>query len=94
MASFLVESYLPRSSQVLEVASAHALRAAKTAADDGLRIRYVRTTLVATDEICFHTFDADSLATVQTAMSRVDLAADRIVQVCETGPNPSDGGAT
>jgi hypothetical protein len=92
--SFLVESYLPRSSHGLEVASAQALRAAESAADEGFTIRYVRTTLVATDEICFHMFDADSLATVETAMSRVDLAADRIVQVCETDPNPSDGGAT
>ena len=90
MRSFLVESYLPRSADALDTASAHALRAAEIAASDGFGIRYVRTTLVRVDETCFHMFAADSLETVETAMSRAGLVADRIVQACETDPQPTE----
>jgi hypothetical protein len=84
MPSYLVESYLPRATDALEEASQHALRAAQFADGEGLGVRYVRTTLLETDETCFHVFDADSLSELEAALSSVRLEADRIVRADET----------
>ena len=84
MPNFLVESYLPRSPAALEEASAQARRAAELATSDGFSVGYVRTTLLGADETCFHMFVADSLESVEAALARVGLSADRIAQAVET----------
>jgi hypothetical protein len=94
MPKFLVESYLPRSADALEEASAQASRAAALARGDGASFQHVRTTLVRADETCFHMFLADSIEDVEAALARVGLTADRIVQAVETKTNNAEGGTT
>ena len=89
MPSYLVESYLPRSPHALEEASGQARQAAERATGEGIHIRYIRTTLLRTEETCFHVFDADSLDAVERAMQRAGLAADRVVQAVEAHGTPA-----
>jgi len=82
--SYLVESYLPRAPRALEDASDQARRVAGFAATKGLGVRYLRTTLLAADETCFHAFDATSLEDLEAALAGVGLVVDRIVRSDET----------
>jgi NAD(P)H-hydrate repair Nnr-like enzyme with NAD(P)H-hydrate dehydratase domain len=84
MPNFLVESYLPHATDALEEASQHARRAAQFAASGGLGVRYIRTTLLETDETCFHVFDADSIEVLELALAGAQLEVDRIVRADET----------
>ncbi len=95
MPSYLVESYLPQSPSALEDASDQARRVAEFAASKGLRIRYVRTTLLGADETCFHAFDATSLEDLEAALAGAGLVVDRIVQSDETpAATPASGEGT
>lgn len=80
MPFFLVESYLPRSMGAHEEAPSLARRAAELAGSEGVDFRYVRTTLLPSDETCFHLFEAPSVAVVETALARAGLGCDRIVE--------------
>lgn len=80
MPTFLVESYLPRSSSALEEAPESARRAAELANKEGIAVRYLRTTLLPSDETCFHLFEAASLAVVEAVATAAGLACDRIVE--------------
>jgi uncharacterized protein DUF4242 len=80
MPVFLVESYLPRSASALEDASDAARRAAELATGEGVAVRYLRTTLLPSDETCFHLFEAASAADVEAAAARAGLACDRVVE--------------
>jgi len=84
MPSYLVESYLPQAEDSLAEASDHAKQAARFAGSEGLGVRYIRTTLLKTDETCFHVFDADSLEDLEAALNGAGLEADRIVRADET----------
>jgi len=77
---FLVESYLPASSGAFEDAPALAGRVAELACQEGIDFRYLRTTLVPSDETCFHLFEAPSVAVVEVALARAGLDCDRIVE--------------
>jgi hypothetical protein len=73
---FLLESYLPRSANALEKAQ----ESARGAAEDGVAVRYLRTTLVPADETCMHLFEAASIEALEQAAARAGLAWDRIVE--------------
>lgn len=80
----MVECYLPRtrSTEMEEMASRlstrhHGSRHAPQVA------RYLRSTYVPEDELCFHLFEAESVDAVREASLRVSLAFDRIVEVTE-----------
>lgn len=80
MPTFLVESYLPRSANALDEAPESARRAAELANEEGVAVRYLRTTVLPADETCFHLFEAASLAVVEAVAARAGLACDRIVE--------------
>ena len=80
MPVFLVESYLPGSGGALEEAPGLARRAAELAGRQGIDFRYLRTTLLPSDETCFHLFEAPSVAIVEAALARAGLECDRIVE--------------
>jgi hypothetical protein len=84
MASYLVETYVPK---VLAVDAAEAGQRARVAAAqlsrEGTSVRYVRATLVPGDETCFHVFEADSPEPVAEACRRAGLESARIVPVLE-----------
>lgn len=83
MPVFLVESYLPGSTRALEDASVSARRAAELATGEGVPMRYLRTTLLPSDETCFHLFEAASVAVVEAAAARAGLRWDRVVEAVD-----------
>ena len=84
MATFLVESYIPRSqAQDAQAVGRHAQAAAVALSRAGVSVRYVRTTLVPGDETCFHVFEAASHDAVAEACRLAGLEAPRIVPAVE-----------
>jgi hypothetical protein len=80
MPTFLVESYLPQSASAHEEAPESARLAAELANKEGVAVRYLRTTLLPSDETCFHLFEAASIAVVEAVAARAGLACDRVVE--------------
>ena len=85
MKTYLVECYLPRtrSSEIADVASR--LTASGAGGSAAETARYLRSTYVPDDEICFHVFEAESIVAVREASLRVALVFDRIVESEEQG---------
>ena len=84
MPSYLVELYLSRSRA--HEAPASGLRARAAAEDlgrEGMVVRYVRTTFLPDDEMCFHVFEADSAGEVEEVCRRAHIEHARIVSVVE-----------
>jgi len=84
MKTYLVECYLPRarSTELAEIA-------ARLATLDGtgrvaVMVRYLRSTYVPADEICFHQFEADSIEAVRDIARLASLPFDRIVEAEES----------
>jgi hypothetical protein len=80
MPIFMVETYMARSANALQLASASAHRTAELATTEGATLRYLRTTFIPGDEICLHLFEASSASVVQAAAARAGLECDRIVE--------------
>jgi hypothetical protein len=80
MPSYLVESYLADSPAAVE----EARERARSLADDGAGVRYVRTTFLPGDETILHVFEAPSLAALQRAARRGALQCERIVEAVES----------
>ena len=80
MPNYCLELYLPHASASrIEEAAADAQRAADSSAG-GTRIRYLRTTYLADDEICLHFFEAASIHHVADVTRRAGLATERITR--------------
>lgn len=81
MASFVVETYVPRLSRGELNSLKRRLRsAAEAASRNGTPIRHVRTVHVPNDETCFHFFEAPSAEAVAAAAKQVGIAFDRIAE--------------
>jgi hypothetical protein len=91
MAAFLVEAYQPRT-RLKELAAlvrrAEIVAQAMSAA--GEHVRYLRTTFVPEDEICFHLFESASSEAVEAACRRAALTFDRVSEAVD--PAASLGG--
>jgi hypothetical protein len=86
MPNYVVESYLVNT----PAAVTEARQRARSLADDGLGVRYVRTTFLPDDETILHVFEAPSLAAMRRAAGRADLQYERIVEAVEsTASSPS-----
>jgi hypothetical protein len=84
MPSYLTEAYLSRSSaEEVDAAARRARVAAEQLAREGTAIRYVRTTFLPDDEMCFHLFEADTRAAVEDVSRRAALGRVRIVPAIE-----------
>ena len=84
MASYLVETYVPRvHAGHLAAVAARARAAARSLAGEGRRIRFVRATFVPADELWLLVFDAESPALVAEATARAEIAYDRILEAVE-----------
>ena len=84
MASFLVETYVPRrQAQDARAAGERMRAAARELSRDGIRVRYVRTTLIPGDETCFHVLESPSRDAVAAACRLAGLARARIVVAVE-----------
>ena len=81
MPSYLVESFVPRSSLDTALEAGGRLRAAcDELRRKGSSARYVRTTFVPEDETCFLLVDAASADDVREAARRAALTIDRVVE--------------
>ena len=81
MPSYLVESYHPRGrSAALPEVATRARSAAHGLWAEGKRIRYVRSALLPSDELCLHLFQADSASLVSQASERAGIAPERVVE--------------
>ena len=81
MASYLVETYLSRSSAAgLPEALARVSAAADALSLEGIPVQYLRSIFVPEDEICFHLFEGASSETVREAGRRAELSFDRVVE--------------
>lgn len=98
MPSYVVETYVPRSSSAELAATAERAReAALTLAAEGQRIRFLRSTFLPTDELCLLVFEADSPAVVGEATERAAIEFERVVEAIDDegaragpfGPPPS-----
>lgn len=84
MPSYLVETYVSRTqASDARTAGKRARAAARQLSREGAPVRYVRTTLLPSDETCFHVFEAASEETVAEACRRAALGSVRIVPALE-----------
>jgi hypothetical protein len=84
MTGFLAELYLSRTDpEGAGGTAARARSAARRAARHGRALRYVRTTFVPDDELCFVLFEGDAAETVAEAGRRAGLEFERIVEAIE-----------
>jgi hypothetical protein len=90
MAAFLVEAYQPRT-RLNELAALvrRAAVVAQAMSADGAHVRYVRTTFVPEDEICFHLFESASSEAVEDLCRRAALIFDRVSEAVD--PVASEG---
>jgi len=79
MQTFLVEHYRPGLGvEALRLAAALVLRATEAMADDGLRVRCLRTTIVPGDEGFLSVLEASTEDTVRDAYARAGVSFERI----------------
>jgi hypothetical protein len=88
MPSFLAETYLARPGKARLRSAERARAAAKKLAEDGTRIRFMRSIYVPNDEICFLVFDAISAEAVEDACTRAGIRFERVVKAVES-PQPA-----
>lgn len=79
MASYLVETYLPRGAALPE-AVAQVRAAAEASCLQGIPVRYLRSIFVPEDEVCFHLLEGPSSDLVAQVGERAGLAANRVVE--------------
>ena len=92
MPLFLVESYLPRSMGAHEAAPGLARRAAELAGSEGIDLRYLRTTLLPSDETCFHLYEAGSPESVLEVSRRAAIPVERVVEAIDIELGELKGG--
>lgn len=85
MPSFLVEVYAPGvEPRAFADVVGRMRRAARSLADEGIGLRYVRGLLVPAEETCFHVVEAPSADAVAEASRRAQLDYERVVAVIES----------
>ena len=79
MRTFIAETFVPRerSDEVAVVSERLA------GLDDAMPVRYVRTTFVPGDEVCFHVFEAESADDVKRVADRLGIELDRVAEARE-----------
>jgi hypothetical protein len=83
MRSYIVETYVPRG-RGAEVATARRAReAARALAAAGRQIRFLRSTFLPSDELCFLVFEAESKTVVSEAAARAAIEFERIIDAVE-----------
>ena len=84
MLSYVVETYVPSGSDgELAATTERAREAARTLAAEGRRIRFLRSTFLPTDELCFLVFEAESPSVVGEATERAAIEFERIIEAVE-----------
>jgi hypothetical protein len=80
MALFLVELYQPGShSESLRGAADRLAAGARVLSGEGIRVRYLNTIFLPTDETCLHLVEAASETDVRAVARRAGIDVDRVV---------------
>ena len=93
---YLLEAYLPGSSSAdLADLVERLSEAAQALSQDGLPVRYLRSTYVPEDETCFHYVEASTASVAQRFAQRAELSFDRILEArnatVATASDPEEG---
>jgi hypothetical protein len=80
MPNYLVEAYLADAPMAVEKARERA----RSLADEGAGVRYLRTTFLPGDETILHVFEAPSILALRSAAQRKALPYERIVEAVES----------
>jgi hypothetical protein len=81
VAVYLLEVYMPGSSEADLAQLGERLReVAHAIFQDGLRVRYLRSTYVPEDETCFHYVEASTSSEVELFAHRAGFSYDRILE--------------
>jgi hypothetical protein len=89
--SFLVEAYVPRAAMADVASFAERARVAAEALTlEGAAVRYLRSTFVPEDEVCFFAFEAASTDAVLAAADRASIVFDRVVEAVDAGEPGGD----
>ena len=84
---FLVERFLPGAPEA-QLAAVEALATAlspRTGADDSHDVRYLGSTLIPSDQVCFCLFEGPSSDEVKAVNVRAGLAFERVVEAVSVG---------
>lgn len=81
--NYIVETYVPQGREEVDRAAARARDAAESLTGEGTAIRFLRSTFVPADELCFFVFEAESSEVVGEATARAAIAVERIVEAVE-----------
>lgn len=89
LATFLVEHYWPGITPGLFEAACQRVRVrVDEIAGEGLRIRFVHSTLVADEESAFCVFEAESAAAVEEAYARAEVPFERVLDALQIATGP------
>ena len=89
LATFLVEHYWPGITPGLFEAACRRVRlSVDEIAGEGLRVRFVHSTLVAEEESAFCVFEAESMAAVEEAYARAEVPFERVLDALQIGTGP------
>ena len=83
MTTYLVELYRPRADGSGDDRETRARHGAEQLAEEGVRVRYVRSLFVPEDETCFFVYEAASADAVAAACRRARLEFERVVEAEE-----------
>lgn len=80
----MVETYVPRTrAGEVSATASRAREAARRLTAEGRPIRFLRSTFLPSDEVCFLVFEADSQAVVDEATARAAIEVERILEALE-----------
>jgi hypothetical protein len=93
---YLLEAYVPGSSAAdLTELAEHLNVAAEAVLQEGLQVRYLRSTYVPEDETCFHYIEVASASVAERFARSAELSFDRILEARNAGgstsSNPKEG---
>ena len=96
MTVYLLEAYLPDLTEAdLGDLVERLGEAAHVLSQDGLPLRYLRSTYVPEDETCFHYVEAPSAAMAERFAQHAELSFDRILEArnaaVASGSDPKEG---
>jgi hypothetical protein len=82
MPRYMVERHLPGiTADQLGAAAGRAKSTTAQMTQEGMPVRYLRSTFVPTEEKCYCLFEGDSETAVQRAQERAQIPFERIVEV-------------
>ena len=85
MPTYVVEVYVAESqAHEARAGGRRAHCAAEQLSDEGVPIRYVRTTFLPDDETCFHVFETATTTAVEEVCRRAELGRVRILPAIES----------